>query len=187
MASPSTSSTKEKRRQAAEAASEGGRTLAELKAKYEFESTIGWLFHDIHRVLTKGFERRATKLGITRAQWRVVMAARRVDGLTQTELADLVDMEKAPCGRLLDKLEKGGWIERRADPRDRRVNRVHATDKIEPIVPMMLEAAASLFEDALRSMSKRDIADLVAKLETIKANLAETDQDPVLRGPLRDL
>ncbi len=149
----------------------------EMGSEWETERTLGWLFHDIHRLLTKSFEHRARELPLTRARWRVMTLIRRYDGLTQTELAGLIDMERAPFGRLLDKLEAGGWIERRADPKDRRVRRIHGTAKIDPYVPAMLAAARALFGEALTGISRAELKALIAGLERIKANLAACEDD----------
>ena len=78
-----------------------------LRTDLEVEHTLGWLFIDIHRLLSKNFEGRIKSLGLTRAQWRVLMCLKRSeDGITQTELADVAETEKAPLGKILDRLEE---------------------------------------------------------------------------------
>lgn len=147
----------------------------ELLAQFEVERTLGWLFHDIHRLLSRGFERRAQHLRMSRAQWRALMLIHHNDGLTQTALAELIDIEKAPFGRLLDKLERAGWIVRKPDPKDRRAKRVHATDKILPLMPGALQAASALFRDALRGFSEAEICALIERLTLFKQNLIAAD------------
>ncbi|MFI4969356.1 MAG: MarR family winged helix-turn-helix transcriptional regulator, partial [Lysobacterales bacterium] len=84
------------------------------------DSTFAYLMQDVTRHLRKHFDRRATKFELTRAQWRALKTIRRSEGLSQTELADFLDMQPIPVGRVIDRLEKTGYIERRADPGDRR-------------------------------------------------------------------
>ena len=84
------------------------------------ESSLFYLLHDTTRQIRKHFDRRATRLELTRAQWRALKATSRQEGLSQTDLAEYLDMEPIAVGRVLDRLEKTGFVERRADPGDRR-------------------------------------------------------------------
>lgn len=150
---------------------DGGRLYERLRDQFDVEHTLGWLFHDIHRLLTKAFEGRIEGMGLTRPQWRVLITLRRDDGRTQTELADLVGMEKAPLGKILDKLEKGGWITRRGDPDDRRARRVYCTAKIERHLTGIAEAARGTFAQALSGMREGDVKLLIERLQRMKRNL----------------
>jgi len=137
------------------------------------EGTLGWLLQDTHWILSKEFTRRAADLGITAAQWRVLSNLYRSDAPTQTELSDIIGMEKAPLGRLLDKLEDSGLIQRRSDPDDRRVRRVYmrpaALDRLAP----MREVAEEVFSNALEGLTKAEIATFLKTLEQMKANLSQ--------------
>ena len=93
------------------------------------EHYIGYTMTDVARLLRTVFERRVRSLGLTRAQWVVIARIHRHPGLSQTEIADLLEIEKATAGRLIDRMEAKGWLERRADPNDRRINRLHLTDE----------------------------------------------------------
>ena len=147
------------------------RLYERLRAQFDVEHTLGWLFPDIHRLLTKAFESRIVGMGLTRPQWRVLIMLRRDDGRTQTELADLVEMEKAPLGKILDKLEGGGWITRRGDPDDRRARRVYCTAKIERHLTGIAEAARGTFAQALAGMREGDVKMLIDRLQRMKRNL----------------
>ena len=149
----------------------GHRLYERLRAQLDVEHTLGWLFKDIHRLLTKAFEGRIAGMGLTRPQWRVLITLRRDDGRTQTELADLVEMEKAPLGKILDKLEKGGWITRRGDPDDRRARRVYCTAKIERHLTGIAEAARGTFAQALAGMREGEVKTLIDQLQRLKRNL----------------
>ena len=93
------------------------------------EHYIGYTMTDVARLLRTVFERRVRSLGLTRAQWVTIARLHRRPGLSQSEVADLLEIEKATAGRLIDRMEAKGWIERRADPLDRRINRLHLTDE----------------------------------------------------------
>jgi MarR family transcriptional regulator, transcriptional regulator for hemolysin len=143
-----------------------------ILAEFEVERTLGWLFHDINRLLAKEFESRIKGLSLTRAQWRVLGMLRRTGGgQTQTELADLTEIEKAPLGKTLDRLEEGGWIIRKNDPKDRRARRVYATAKIEKFLPQLAAAMQGMFARTLQGMRQGEVKDLIARLTMLKRNL----------------
>ena len=80
---------------------------------------------DVARLMRTVFDRRVRRLGLTRAQWLALTRLHRRPGASQSELADMMEVEKATVGRLVDRLEAKGWVERRAQAGDRRVNRLH--------------------------------------------------------------
>lgn len=144
---------------------------------FETENALSWLFFDIHRLLAKDFENRAKSFALTRAQWRVLFMIQRTDGarLTQTELAELVEMEKAPLGQILDRLEEGGWILRKPHPTDRRARLVYATSKIEKHVDEIGRAAKATFARMLEGVRQGEVKDLITQLQKLKRNLGGGD------------
>ena len=147
-----------------------------LREHLGVEYTLGWLFQDIHRLLGKKFVANLPGIGLTRSQWRVLIALKREDGLTQTELADMTELEKAPLGKLLDKLEDKGWITRRGDPNDRRARRVYCTAKIDKHLKGIAEAGRSMFAEALAGMREDEVNALVERLQRMKRNLGGSDE-----------
>jgi len=136
---------------------------------------LAWNLDDTHRLLGRTFHKRMTTLGLTRAQWRLITYVVRHDGLTQTQLADMVEMDKAPLGRMLDRLEEGGWIVRKADPSDRRAKRVHATDKIDPLLPVARDAARAAISRMLSGLSRAEEDQLADFLIRMKAALSDAE------------
>src|SRR5258707_3534567 len=86
---------------------------------------IAFHIHDVSRMRRSAYDQVMKPLGVTRAQWWVLAHLSRHDGMMQTELADVLDVGKASLGTLIERLEAGGWIERRADPGDKRAKRVY--------------------------------------------------------------
>jgi DNA-binding MarR family transcriptional regulator len=157
------------------------RSIEELRAELEVEHTLSWLFVDIHRLLTKNFESRIKSVSLTRAQWRVLFALKRAKsgadvGLTQTQIADMLEMEKAPLGKILDRLEDGGWIVRKSHPTDRRARLVYATSKIERYRGELAAAAKATFAQTLKGMRQHEVKDLIARLQMLKRNLGGADE-----------
>jgi MarR family transcriptional regulator, transcriptional regulator for hemolysin len=150
-------------------------TFEQAIASLRVESALSWLFVDIHRLLGQKFEAMMTSGGLTRAQWRILFTARRFQGDTQTALAERLDMERAPLGKALDKLEALGWIERRPDPADRRIKRVYCLDKIQRYLPEAMEVSKDVFADALSGLTPPEIEALIVQLTRIKTNLGGQD------------
>ena len=132
---------------------------------------FGFLLNDVARLLRTAYDRRIRELGLTRAQWWVLTHVFRAEGITQTELAEVLEVEKPTLGRLLDRLEAKGWVKRTHDARDRRVWRVRLTKEVEPALRTMRSIAAELRRDALAGLSAAERERFVDSLLAIKSNL----------------
>ena len=139
--------------------------------KERLDRNFGLILHDVARLLRKDFDRRVRELGLTRSQWWVLTHLFREDGLTQTQLAEVMEIEKPSLGRLLDRLEAKGWVIRESDPNDRRVKRIHLTPDVEPVVATMRSHAADVRADALSGIPSQQREQFVDTLLLIKANL----------------
>lgn len=121
--------------------------------------------------IRRDFDRRAAVLGSTRAQWRVLAKLSRRDGQKQIELAEAVDVEPITLSRMVDRLQEAGYVERRQDDADRRVWRIHLTDKARPILEE-LEALSDIFHaDMLAGVSPEDRAAASRVLARVRENL----------------
>lgn len=143
----------------------------EAEPQADLERDLGFLVHDIARLLRLGFDRRVRRLGITRAQWFVVAYLHRKDGQRQKDLAEELDMEIGPLGKLLDRLEAGGWVTRRIDPTDRRVTRVFKTNKIDPMLAEMRDEAHALYDAGMATIPSARREQLVDLLVEMRRNL----------------
>jgi DNA-binding MarR family transcriptional regulator len=106
----------------------------------------------------------------------------RNDGATQTELADILEIEKPTLGRLLDRLEAKGWVRRAGDAADRRARRVYLTAEVEPAMRELRAVAADLRRDALAGLGAAERERFVDTLLAIKANLAKLPDGAARRG-----
>ena len=91
----------------------------------EFHRDLLFLLHDVARLLRVDADKRARLHGMTRAQWGILIWLDRQPGISQKELAELLEVEPITVARLIDRLEARGMVERRPDPRDRRIWRLH--------------------------------------------------------------
>jgi DNA-binding MarR family transcriptional regulator len=142
------------------------------------EDYIGVVISDVARLLRTAFDRRVRELGITRAQWLVLTRLHRNPGISQTELADLLEVERASAGRMIDRMEANGWVERRALNGDRRVKRVYLTEEAEQVHRRIWRVAEATVEGALSDLSAAEAAQLISLLGRVKSTLVEDVDRP---------
>jgi DNA-binding MarR family transcriptional regulator len=110
-------------------------------------------------------------LGVTRSQWWVLAYLSRHDGMMQTELAELLDVGKVTLGGLIDRLEAGGWVVRRADKDDRRVKRIFLTSSTDRLFKQMRSAENKLSDELLNGIGAEECDRLFDVLQRMKKNL----------------
>ena len=139
------------------------------------KTTFGFLVTDVTRLMRKHFDRRAVRFGLTRAQWRALKRVHHSEGLTQNELAEFLEMEPIAVGRLIDRLQKAGFIERRADPNDRRCWRLHLLPKAHAVVDDMEQISSELFKQSQRGITAADMKIMLDVFTRMKQNLVALD------------
>lgn len=139
--------------------------------------TIPFLVHDVARQMRHTFDIKARDLGVTRQQWRTLLFLSRSDGPTQTELADSLEVERISVGRMVDRLVDNGLVERRADPSDRRVWRLHLLPAAHDIVNKLTAISAELEAEVMDQIppGKRD--ELVSILMQLRKGLRRVRAD----------
>jgi MarR family transcriptional regulator, transcriptional regulator for hemolysin len=148
---------------------------------------FGWLTADVSRLMRTVFDRRVKALGLTRPQWLALVRLNRRPGASQSELADMMEIEKAPAGKIVDRMEEKGWVERRPDASDRRINRIHLTDRGERIFAAIQPISLSTVDDALEDLSPAERDRLTALLSRVKSSLLDmADSDPTPTFSLAD-
>jgi DNA-binding MarR family transcriptional regulator len=130
---------------------------------------------EISRLLRRRFDRRARELGLTRAQWRVLAYLTRSEGINQSALAEMLEIEPITLVRQLDRLETAGLIERRLDPADRRVRLLHLTAKVRPILDRMRDLSLEVRAEALEDFTAPQQEALIETLLAIKARLTQRE------------
>jgi MarR family transcriptional regulator, transcriptional regulator for hemolysin len=131
---------------------------------------IGVVISDVARLIRTAFDRRVRELGITRAQWLALTRLHRRPGVSQSELADLMEVERASAGRMIDRMEANGWVERRALNGDRRV---YLTEEAERVHRRIWRVAEETVEGALSDLSAAEATQLMRLLGRVKTTLLE--------------
>ncbi|HEX3431699.1 MAG TPA: MarR family transcriptional regulator [Rhizomicrobium sp.] len=137
----------------------------------QFDRDLLLLLHDVARLLRTRFDQRARARGMTRAQWVILARVNASPGLSQNELASLLEVEPISVGRLIDRLESRGMVERRPDPTDRRIWRLHLLPGAEPVLEEISKARDVLGDELLQGVDPAVRTKMVDALLKMKNNL----------------
>jgi DNA-binding MarR family transcriptional regulator len=141
---------------------------------------------EVQRLVRAYADKQAARYGITRAQWAVLAKVERTEGLKQSELAEQMEMQPITLTRLIDRLCDNGWIERRGDETDRRVNRLHLRKAARPLLGKLAGLRSELTATALEGINPADAHRLLTQLETIKENVRNAIQNPAGEPPKKE-
>jgi len=133
--------------------------------------TLGFLLHDVARLLRKRFEQNARGSGLTRSQWQVLAYLAQNEGINQSGLADLLEIEPITLGRIVDKLQTLALIERHPHPSDRRVWLLHLTPAARSKLTQLRRLGDVTRGEALTGVSEADRERLLKTLQALKTNL----------------
>ena len=140
---------------------------------YDPERSFGFLLHDIARLMRKKFDQRARSLALSRAQWQLLVHLSRHEGINQSGLAEILEIENITVGRLIDRMEEAGWVERRPDPGDRRARLLYTTEKVAPVMERMRELAEATRNEALAGLAPAQRDALIDTLIQVRGNLSD--------------
>ena len=144
-----------------------------LQKNLDANLRFGFLLHDVSRLRRIVVDRALKPLGITRSQWWVLAFLSRRDGMTQTALAADLDLTKVAIGGLIDRMESGGFVERRADERDARARRVYLTRAGQKLVATIRENVDTVETDILATVTEDELDEAARALVKIKKRLLE--------------
>ena len=125
--------------------------------------------YDVARLMRTRFDRWARTYGMTRAQGVILARLARQPGMTQNEMAGLCEVEPITVGRLVDRLEARGLLERRLDPSDRRIRRLHLLPAAEPILKEIQRYKEELFREVTADLDEQTVeivTDALLKMKT---------------------
>ena len=138
----------------------------------ESSSNLGFLMHDVARLMRKRFEQHARGLGLTRSQWQVLAYLSRNEGISQTGLADLLDVEPITLSRIVDRLVETGFVDRTPHATDRRVWCLRLTEATRPKLKQVRELGERTRRETLAGVSDSDRQRLIETLLALRSNLS---------------
>ena len=118
---------------------------------------FGFLVKDIARLYTRRFEERAAGLHLTLPHCKTLGFLSRNEGVSQARLAELTEIDPMSMVRVLDYMEAEGWVERRADPNDRRARCLYIKDKARAIIDEIWQLADATRSEFLSALSPRGV------------------------------
>lgn len=151
-------------------------------AQRSLNREFAFMLADAARLLRTYADQKAAQFGITRAQWVVLARLDRQEGLKQSELAEILDLQPISLTRLLDRLCENGLIERRADPNDRRAKRLYLMPAARPLLEQLNQLGEELMATALASVAPEDVERMTAELANMKENLRQAIQQRLVAG-----
>jgi len=140
-----------------------------LKSPVEREIAI--TISDVARLLKTYADQASRELGMTRAQWFVLSRIQHSEGIKQSELAEMCDLQPITLTRLIDRLYENGLIERRPDPHDRRAKRLFLTPAAEPVLKALFALGKDMMAVVLQGIDPPARERLLATLLILKTNL----------------
>lgn len=135
--------------------------------------TLGPLLHDATRLIRRRFEQHTADLGLSSAQWRLLIIVLKTENVTQARLAERLEIEPISVSRLIDRMEQAGWVAREPDPQDRRVRQIVATQKALDIKERLYASARDVYAEALVGLSPEAAETLNSHLSLIIENLSQ--------------
>ena len=130
------------------------------------------------RLLRNYIDHRAKERGTTRAQWIVLFRLRQNEGLSQVDLADVLELQPISLVRLLDRLVEHGLLERRHDPKDRRANRLFLTAKGKKLVDDLDSLRDAIATDVLRDVPTELVQASLDTLRDVKDRIKVLEEGP---------
>jgi MarR family transcriptional regulator, transcriptional regulator for hemolysin len=136
---------------------------------------LAWEIGETYRSLRRYYDRRASALGVTTAQWRVLAWLGHSPGLKQVELAERLDVEPITAGRIVDRLEEAGLVERQPDPVDRRAWRLVLTAKAGPIIARLTDLAEEMSHEAFADFDTEELEIMRTRLARMRSNIGRAE------------
>ncbi|MFL6750983.1 MAG: MarR family winged helix-turn-helix transcriptional regulator [Sphingomicrobium sp.] len=136
---------------------------------------LAWEIGETYRSLRRYYDRRAAALGVTTAQWRVLAWLGHSPGLKQVELAERLDVEPITAGRIIDRLEEAGLVERQPDPVDRRAWRLMLSAKAGPIIARLTELADEMSDEAFADFDVEELEAMRTRLARMRSNIGRAE------------
>ena len=147
--------------------------------------SFGFLLRDTSDRYVKRFEERASVLGLTLPQSKVLIYLADREGISQVQLAELIALEPMTLVRALDHLESVGLVERRNHPVDRRARRLYLKAKGKALVDSIWDLVHLTRKEGFAGLSKKEVSLLIDLLERIHNNYVLLEPAPAARAVRR--
>ncbi|MCP5335937.1 MAG: MarR family transcriptional regulator [Oceanospirillaceae bacterium] len=141
------------------------------------KDSLGFVLSDVARHLRRNFNRKVQDLGLTQAQWQVLLFIARHEGCRQIQVAEALDMQPISVARIIDRMQAAGWIERQSDPDDRRAFNLYLCEKAAPILQQMKKMGLEIRALAVQGIAPAEQEKLLQMLLTMRHNLIQNGEN----------
>jgi len=135
---------------------------------------LGFRLDEVARLYTRRFEQRAQTLSLQLAQCKALVLLAENEGVSQTRLSQISEIDPVRLVRILDRLEAGGWAQRRRQPGDRRARSLAVTENAKPVLKLIWNVISDTYIEALQGVSIEEIGAMVKVLTRVHSNLSTT-------------
>lgn len=137
----------------------------------EAERQLLTTLHEVSLLSSRLFNLAVRDMGLTRTQWMVLYQLYLNGNQSQTEIARALSLAKPPLGKVIDLLERDGWLTRRRSPKDRRENIVALTAKVDPLIGPLSKTVSQISRQAFTGISLKQQDLFIRRLEQIRENM----------------
>lgn len=139
---------------------------------YKHQAPLGYLIHEVARLMKRRFEEEAKTHGITLPQWRVLGQIAMHEGITQVQIATATEIDPMTVSGVLDRLDKRGLIDRYADPTDSRAKLARLTAEGEALYTTARKVGLAMYEASLEGVTEDEREALIGVLSRMRINLS---------------
>lgn len=118
---------------------------------------MGHISENAMKQITDAFGRRLQNSGITRVQWIALYYVKTKSKISQRDLSNLMNIMDSSAGRLIDRLERDGLIERERNNTDRRVIYINLTDKGDKLITDLLPIGIQFNDDLIAGIDEKEL------------------------------
>ena len=138
---------------------------------FKERAPLGYLLHDVMRLMKRRFEEEAKSHGVTLPQWRTLAQVAASDGISQKSLALAIDADQMTVSGMLDRLERRGLVTRLVDPADSRAKLARITNEGSDVVESARAVGTAMYEAAMVGVAPSDAAVAMQVLQQMRENL----------------
>lgn len=129
-----------------------------------FDNNLFSALHEVARLMRRRFDQHSRTYGMTRTKGLILLHLQHQPAMSQNEVAAIIEVEPITVARLVDQLEADGLVERRADPADRRIHRLHLKPTAAPVIAEIERHRQRTLEELSEGL---DPADWTAALKVL--------------------
>jgi len=140
---------------------------------FDLDKWVGHITEIAMKQISDAFSRRLQNTGITRIQWIALYYVNLNKIISQRELSNLMNVKDSSSGRLIDRLERDGLIQRERNESDRRIIYIQLTKKGDELISDVLPYGDKFNCDLISGIDEEDLIIFDKVLKKMISNVSE--------------